>query len=79
MSKEEDEKFINLVLSSLPKTDFLSSKDLIALGISSSEATLSQWRCQGIGPPSRKIAQGKIRYMKDELISWLKKINNIKE
>lgn len=50
---------------------WLSSKDLVTLGISQSEETLSRWRRRGEGPQSYRFSAGKFLYEKNSVLEWM--------
>ena len=37
-----------------------------------STSTLAKWRCSGKGPPFYKVENGRIRYVIDEVLEWMK-------
>lgn len=50
---------------------FLTSRQLVMLGIAKSEDTLSRWRHLGNGPQCYKFSNGKYVYDASGLIDWL--------
>ena len=75
----EESKYMDAFLEEVSKRisgkKFLTSKDLVELGISGSVCTLANWRSSEKGPPWFKIAKGKIRYSKEGLLEWIRQLN----
>ena len=66
---------LKIQLEKLP--EFITSKDLIKLGIFANFSAVSRAKCQGWGPPSLSLGTQKTVYPKAALIEWLiEKENN---
>jgi hypothetical protein len=70
------ETFLSDLEQSLPV--ICRSKDLVGMELFST-TLLSKMRKDGNGPPFFKIARGQIRYLKSDVISWLKSTRKVKD
>lgn len=65
------EKNLNDFRDQLQGRKMISGKDIVALGLVQSEATLTRWRASGEGPPYLKISKGKYLFPVDGLLQWI--------
>ena len=53
------------------KNKWISSKNLVSLGIAQSDETLSRWRKKGEGPKFYRFSSGKFLYDIEDVIEWI--------
>ena len=60
---------VELLLEDSPP--FLSSADLVALGLFATRTAVIKARARGEAPPSFLVSKRKLRFPRDKLASWL--------
>jgi len=65
------ENTLNELKSRLNGRKLVSGKDIVALGLVGSDATLTNWRKRGDGPPYLRISMGKYLFPVDGLLEWV--------
>ena len=53
----------------------LTPKDLVTIGIASSKS-LQSWRSKGIGPKFIRLDTGRVRYILEDVVDWLRSHNS---
>ena len=76
------EQFINDLERNHPEK-LLDPSDLSKIGLGTM-STLSKWRTSGLGPSFLKLSDGSYKYIRRDVISWLRdcyveKTHNIKQ
>lgn len=68
--QENIEHFIQLLKEQLPEV--CTSKDLLKFQIFQSQSGLSQARAKGLTPNFLKYPNGRVRYLKSDVLAWIK-------
>lgn len=63
-----NDRFVSLLKEAPP---FLSALDLVKIGLFSTNLAVYKAKERGEAPPSVQVSQRKLRFPKDELVSWL--------
>lgn len=56
----------------------LDPSDLVKIGIGG-HSILSKWRASGYGPPFFKLSDGNYKYIREDVINWLRSCYKDKE
>jgi hypothetical protein len=68
--KENLENFIQLLQEQLPEV--CTSNDLLKFQIFQSQSELSQARSKGLTPNFFKYPNGRVKYLKSDVLAWIK-------
>lgn len=69
---EKLEEFIYLLQEQLP--EICTSNDLIRFQIFQSQSGLSQARAKGLTPNFLKYPNGRVKYLKADVLAWIKRL-----